>query len=276
MPVIAAIGVGLTALGGGSALAGAAIAGSAIAGGASIIGANQASKAAKNATAAQTTANNAALAEQQRQYDTTRADYAPWRQAGESALQQLSAVHGITLPGGPQAPNDPYAGFMESPDYQFRRDEGIRAISGNRSARGLLDSPSHGEGLIRYAGQAASAEFGNWYSRLAALAGVGQAATDSIAGAGQANANNRTGILQQQGQNLASSIATQGGISAGLTSQLGGIASGLIQNYPQSQTIIPAPTAISAYNPAPITAAPVTTNVQGLITPTSSGWGSVV
>lgn len=291
---------------------GTAIAGAAVVGGAATVYASsKASKAAGKASDAQTAANDKALALQQQQADQTRQDYAPWRSAGLQALQQLSAVHGITIPqeamatvapannngqpdyaayvqnnpdlaslyasgtgqargksieqfgaehwnehgqtesraytpsgpaGGAQTaapatptpnanPADPYGGFMASPDYQFRKDQGVAAITGNKAAKGLLDSGALGAGLINYGQQAATQEFGSWYDRLASLAGVGQTATNAAASAGAANTNTQTGIIQNQGQNLASSIATQGGISSGLISSLGGTASGLIQNY---------------------------------------------
>lgn len=210
--------------------------------GSSIISGNAQKKAAN----AQTQSNDAALALQRDEFNQQRADYAPWRDVGQGALQQLAQIHGITVPNGTFTPGvsggsagggatpaggDPrYAGFFASPDYQFRTDEGSRAITGNAAAKGLLDSGDLGKGLINYAGQSASQEFGNWYNRIASLAGVGQTATNATTQAGQNAVNNETGILQNQGQQLASSYAAQGQNTAGLISGLGGIAGGLITN----------------------------------------------
>lgn len=147
---------------------------------------------------------------------------------------------GLTAKSAAPAGSDPrYGDFFASPDYQFRLDEGSRAITGNMAAKGLLDSGSLGKGLIKFNQNEAAGEFGSWYNRIAALAGVGQTAVTNSAAAGQASTNAQAGILQQQGQNRASSIAAQGGINAGLISNLGNTAAGLIRNYQPGGTPLP-------------------------------------
>jgi hypothetical protein len=168
--------------------------------------------------------------------------------------------------GAVSGTNSRYGDFYASPDYAFRRDEGLRSVTGNYAARGLLDSGALGKGLIDYSQSAASLEFGSWYNRIAALAGVGQTAVNNSTTAGQAATNNQTGIIQSQGQNLSSSIATQGGINAGLINGVGSAVAGVIQNIPQRS----GPTA---------TADPrIQTNVPGLIQapqPSFGGGGSL-
>lgn len=337
---------------------GATLGAAAIGGGATIAASSAASKASKNATAAQTAANDKALALQQQQADQTRQDYAPWRSAGLQALQQLSAVHGITIPqealaatapannngqpdyaayvknnpdllalysagtgqakgksieqfgaehwndhgqtenrpytpsgpagGTPAAapatptpnanPADPYGGFMASPDYQFRKDQGVTAITGNKAAKGLLDSGALGTGLINYGQQAATQEFGSWYDRLASLAGVGQSATNNAVSAAASNTNAQQGIIQSQGQNLSTSFANQGGIQSGLISNLGSTASGLIQGYNPNGVSGPVtsygvPT-VAANNNVPAAAAPG--QVPGLVPYSQSSLYSAV
>jgi hypothetical protein len=167
------------------------------------------------------------------------------------------------IPAGAVAgTNSRYGDFYASPDYAFRRDEGLRAVTGNYAARGLLDSGALGKGLIDYSQNAASQEFGSWYNRIAALAGVGQTAVNNSTAAGQAAANNQTGIIQNQGANLSSSIATQGGINAGLITGLGNTAAGIIQNLPQRSGLTVTP------------GAPYQTNVPGLIQAPQPSFGS--
>lgn len=249
--------------------------GAAIVGGASIYAANKASSAAKQASAAQTESNNAALAEQARQYDQTRADQAPWREAGSAALEQLSRAFGLnTGPNGTNGAPDASA-FTTSPGYEFRRNESLRAVTGNYAARGLLESGNIGKGLIDYAGNAASQEFGNWFNQLSGIAGVGQTATQATSAAGANAANQRTGILQNEGEQRASSIATRGGIGAGLIGQLGGTLGGLITNYSGGvQTMVPQAAPISAIPESFIPMQTPNTS-GGLITP-GSLWGSVL
>lgn len=64
----------------------------------SVAGGLLSSGAASDAADAQAGAAASATAEQKRQYDTTRADFAPYRAAGTSALSKLSDLLGLTVP----------------------------------------------------------------------------------------------------------------------------------------------------------------------------------
>lgn len=68
---------------------------------ASVVGGVLSSNAAKKGASAQSQANNAAIAEQQRQYDQSRQDLAPWRTAGSNALAQMQTELGLTSPTAP-------------------------------------------------------------------------------------------------------------------------------------------------------------------------------
>lgn len=70
---------------------GVALAGAAIGAGASIYAGNKAAGASKDAT-------SASIAEQQRQYNTTRNDFAGQRSIGNSALDQLARLYGYAPP----------------------------------------------------------------------------------------------------------------------------------------------------------------------------------
>ena len=87
------------------------------AGAASALGGKSAKKAAKE----QAAALDRATAEQQRQYDQTRADLQPFRDYGQGGITALS---------------DPNANFYASADYAFRRSEGERGIGSSFAARG--------------------------------------------------------------------------------------------------------------------------------------------
>lgn len=64
-----------------------AVIGGAIAGGAALIGGNKAAKASTRAT-------DATVAEQARQYDQTRADFAPYRGLGNAAIADINRLYG--------------------------------------------------------------------------------------------------------------------------------------------------------------------------------------
>lgn len=105
----------------------------------------------------------------------------------------------------PQAPaEDRYGGFYESPGYQFRFDEGSRAVNQNLAARGRFSGGAAGRALTRYGQGVASDEFGNYMNRLAAAANIGQTATNATGQFGLGAANNVSGARLAQGAGRAS------------------------------------------------------------------------
>jgi hypothetical protein len=169
--------------------------GLAILGGA-LIGGVASSKAAK----AQKKGAQAAATEQQRQYDLTRQDQAPYREAGVGALNKLQ---------------DPLANFQASPDYAFRRSEGNRGITQNFGAGGGAFSGNALKALSEYNSNLASGEYGNWWNRQAGLAGVGQNATNAVGQFGANAANNISNSMMAQGDARASGIMGVGNSLAG-------------------------------------------------------------
>lgn len=137
----------------------AAVIGSSLVGaGASLLGSRQQADAAR---AAQDQSWN--IFQQQRQ------DFAPWREAGARGLTRLERL--VNVP------------FEQSPGYNFRFNEGVRAIDRAAAARGMLGSGARLRALQRYGQGIASDEYSNYVNRLAALAGIGQTATSQSAAA---------------------------------------------------------------------------------------------
>lgn len=181
----------------------------------SIIGAVSANKSANAQADAALQGQNIATSEQQRQFDLSRSDSAPWRAAGASALDKLSRLYGLNTStpadassgwtydastGGwspsqattaaPSSGTPDMSVFQESPDYQFNLQEGQRALNNSLVARGRGLSGAAIKAGIRYASGAASQQFGDFYNRLAGIAGVGQAANAQSAALGANAANN--------------------------------------------------------------------------------------
>lgn len=103
-----------------------------------------------------------------------------------------------------------YGGFETSPGYQFRLDEGMKAIERSAAARGGLNSGATMKALNRYAQGTASSEYENYANRLAALAGVGQNANSSNAQAGQAFASGTAQTNAAAGNATASAYQNTG------------------------------------------------------------------
>lgn len=93
------------------------------------------------------------------------------------------------------------ADFTKDPGYQFRLDEGRKALEASAAARGMLLSGATLKELDRYNQDFASGEYSNAYNRfnadrttrfnrLASLAGVGQTSLQQTGQQGQQTANN--------------------------------------------------------------------------------------
>ncbi len=143
--------------------------------------------ASNRAANTQAAAANQATQTQWDIYNQNRTDMQPWRDAGANALGQLTA--GIS-PGGQFS--KPFTWDPASdPGYQFRMDEGQKAIERSRAARGGLYGGATGKALERYGQDYASNEYTNSFNRymaqrdqqyneLAGISGTGQTATQQV------------------------------------------------------------------------------------------------
>lgn len=119
--------------------------------------------------------------------------------------------------------------FTESPDYQFNLGEGQKAIDRSLAARGRALSGAGVREGVRYASGMASNEFGNFYNRLANIAGLGQAGVSQSASAGAQAAGNIGAAYQNAGNARASAYMT--GAQGVNNAVQGGIGNYLLMNY---------------------------------------------
>jgi hypothetical protein len=190
------------------AMAGATVIGA----GASIISGNKAAKATEQASAA-------TVAENRRQYDLTRADFAPWRDVGGGALSKLAGMFGVAAPGAGSATSAaaPYGGFFESPGYRWQLDQGVQAAERSAASRGLLRSGAAIKAITRYGEGLAASDYNSFADRLSQIAGLGQAATGQTAAAGAQSAALSGQALMNAGNTRASSYLNTGNaISSGV------------------------------------------------------------
>lgn len=131
-------------------------------------------------------------------------------EAKKRAQQQVKANGGGATPTdgdyGSLLKNFTNEDFVKDPGYQFRMDEGTRAVEGGAAARGNLLSGAAQKALLKYGQGFASNEFGNAYSRfennktntynkLAGIVNSGQGATNQISNtAGQFAQNNANAL----------------------------------------------------------------------------------
>ena len=173
---------------------------------------------------AQATAANKAAETQQNMFNTLTQQNAPFRQAGTQAVGNLSDLLGIS--GNTGAANygsltTPFTtanlNSQLAPNYQFQLQQGLGSLNNQMNATGGLVGGNALQGAQNYAqnfaGNAYQNAFnnyqtqqGNIYSRLGAIAGLGQgAASNQATGASQFGGN-------IGGQQAAAGSAIGGGI----------------------------------------------------------------
>jgi len=208
--------------------------------GAGLLGAT----ASKSAAKTQAGAAQQAADVQRSQFEQTREDQAPYRQAGYNALAELQRTAG-NVPGAFRFGAGDY---QADPGYAFRLSEGQKALDRQAAARGGLISGGALRAAQRYGQEMGSQEFGNAYNRAltgyntdvarenqlynrqAALAGIGQTATNLVGQAGQNYANAAGNLMTGAG---AAQAAGQVGMANALTGGLG-----TYLNYTQGNALL--------------------------------------
>lgn len=210
-----------------------------VAGVGAVAGGYLASQGSKSAAETAAQGADAAAAEQGREFDITQQNTAPYRAAGQAAINRLGAIYGggtaaaTALPGydpstgnqltptggvnqlipggtGPSGSAAPdYSNFYTSPDYNFTKTQGMQGIENSFSASGGAKSGNALKALADFNSNLAAGQFGNYFNRQAAIAGIGQTATGQVGAAGTAAGAQIGNSLIQGADARASGIAGQ-------------------------------------------------------------------
>jgi hypothetical protein len=187
---------------------------------ASAYGAHQQGKAAKDAAGAAQNASDAAIAEQQRQFDLTRQDQMPWLKAGQGALglqQQFLAGD--------------YGAALASPDYLARLDRGVDALDRGAASRGRLYSGGADADRMKFGADLATDGLNTYWNRLAGLSGTGQTTASSLGQMGMNMASNIGNNLWGAANARASGYQQR----ADANTQLGFGLAGIFNNWNQNR-----------------------------------------
>lgn len=180
------------------------------------------SKSTSKAADQQAKGTDAALAENARQYDQTRADYAPYREAGAKALGTFATEN--------DTPLDQSQVQLE-PGYQFGLDQGQQAINRQTSAAGGRISGAALKAAAQYGTDYATSGYSAAYSRanqarsdrlnrLAALAQIGQTSTQNVSALGAQNTESNNALTRAAANNAGAATLAQGNIWGNATNQL--------------------------------------------------------
>lgn len=110
--------------------------------------------------------------------------------------------------------------LRSSPGYSFRFDEGVRGVDASGSARGDMLSGAQKKRLAEFGQGLASQEYGNEFSRLMQLAGIGQNAATA-----------KSNVAVGSGSNLAALSVAGGNQQAQNYSNYNDILQGSLANY---------------------------------------------
>lgn len=218
----------------------AAITSAIIAGGAAVASAAAQRKAAKKAGQAQTQAADASLAEQRRQFDLTRGDFAGQRERGEQAGTELAALTGLS---GAEAEQEALSRFQESPGQAFLRERQERALLRNTAATGGLQGGNVQTALQEQAFGIASQQLGERTSNLFGLANIGAGATATGAGIGANISGNIANTELARGDAAAQDAIRRGQVTTSGLANIAGAFTGS-GGFPLQRRAPPPPAAL--------------------------------
>lgn len=158
--------------------------------------------------------------------------FAPFTNVGQGAVTTLGQLFGIG-PDGQQTNNADFSSFFNSPDYEFARSEGMKALEFSNAAKGQLNSGNNMRDIVGFGQGLATQNFGNYVNRLLGLSQLGAQTAggqaQQIGNQGQAQASGIVGSanalsqgLSGLGNNLALSSLMSGGNPSAYNNNSGG------------------------------------------------------
>jgi len=201
--------------------------GSIIGGVTSIIGGNAQKKAAKKAAAAQVEAARLGIEEQRRQFDATRADFAPYLGAGTTALGDISDILGLN---GADAQTASLGMIENSPIFSALTKSGEDAILQNASATGGVRGGNTQGVLARFRPELLDSLVQRQLSSLGGLANMGMGSAGQVGQFGANASTNIANLIGQQGQARAGSALVRGGVNAMNWQNAGDALSGALES----------------------------------------------
>lgn len=197
--------------------------------GSAVIGGIASNKAASTAASATERAADTGAQIQREMFERQVELQEPWRKAGINALARM----GTGFTG--------QVDLTQDPGYGFRMSEGMKALERSAAARGGLLSGSMLKGAQRFGQDLASQEYQNAYNRAltqynttAALAGVGQTASNALSGAAGQTGANLANLAYGAGQSAGATRAS--GYMGTANALTGALGTGL--NYYQNQQLL--------------------------------------
>lgn len=183
-------------------MSGVAIGGAAVVGGVtSMVGADKQASAARDAANTQAASSDRSIALQSEMFDKQVELNQPWQDAGLKALQNYADNPAFSFT---------YDDMTASPDYQFRKQQGVNALDMSASARGKLLSGAQDKALTQYGQGLASEEYGNAYNRALQNYNTNQNTQLNLANIGRGAAGQTQNAMQNFSTGASNAITAQG------------------------------------------------------------------
>lgn len=195
------------------------MAGLAIGAAGSILGGITGGKGAKKAAQEQAKAQQAALAEQQRQFNTTQANFAPYQQAGTQALGGVQDLLGLGGNGAQQAAID---ALKASPGFSALFNQGQDTILQNGAATGGLRGGNMQNSLANFGANTLATTIQQQLANLGGLVQTGAGVTGQLGGLSQNYAGQQAQTQGMLGNANATAAASPYAALQGVINQLGG------------------------------------------------------
>ncbi len=183
--------------------------------GGAIVSALISSSGSKKASNTQAEAGKMAVAEQAREFDLARSHLQPFEDTGLQATFKLRDYLGLGAPGSTPSPDEL---MKQDPGYQFRLDQGNKALTNAASARGMNLSGATLKELMQYGSDYASGEFDKIIARLSGLANIGQSSAAGSATLSGQQGQSTAGIIQGIGNvQAAGQIGASNALASGVS-----------------------------------------------------------
>ncbi len=190
----------------------------AIGAGASVLSGVLGGKGAQKAAKQQAAAQQASLAETQRQFNITQQNYAPYQAAGTNALGGVQDLTGLN---GNDAQQSAIDALKASPGFQSLYNQGSDAILQNASATGGLRGGNTQNSLANFGSSTLATTIQQQLANLGGLVNTGAGATGQMAGASQAYSGQQAQTQGMIGNANASASAIPYAALQGIVTQLG-------------------------------------------------------
>lgn len=193
-----------------------------------LFGGGSQKKAADKAAKLQYDAAMAGIAASERQFDQTRTDYAPFREAGYGALDRMSDLIGL---GGEEAQQIELDLLRKSPLFKTLYSAGEDAILANASATGGLRGGDTQRSLYDLGEDTFSALIRQQLADYGGIVGIGTGATDAVSSFGARAIAEQNDLRNYGAGARAQAALVRGGVDAGNWKNAGSFLDSTISSF---------------------------------------------